>query len=176
MTGRFVHWFLVVAVGLILVACGYTANDVPSLKTTDEAQVVEPAADPADDLLDDEAKVMVFTQCMRDQGIELVDPVVDPDGNVQDPELAEGVEVSREEYGAAYAECGAILEGITFGKERQDVSAQVDHYIEIADCLRDKGYDMDDPTAETFNQWLTGFRAEFDWNDPEAVAAYQACM
>ncbi len=35
---------------------------------------------------------MACTQCMCDQGIELLGPEVDSEGNVQRPELAEGAQ------------------------------------------------------------------------------------
>jgi hypothetical protein len=41
--------------------------------------------------------------------------------------------------------------------------------------LRDQGYDLEDPTAETLDQWLVDFRVEFDWDDPDAKAAYEEC-
>ena len=179
MTNRLARLMLVAVIGLILVACGSDSSDVPSLNT-EGTQRVEPATDSvdtdaADTALDDEAKMMAFTQCMRDQGIELMDPEVDSEGNVQRPELAEGVEVTREELGAAYEACAEHIEGLTLGRERQDVSERVDELVALATCLREKGYDVDDPTAETLDQWGADFRVEFDWDDPEAKAAYEEC-
>ena len=69
--------------------------------------------------------------------------------------------------------CGKHLEGLTMGRERQDVSEQVDKLVALATCLREKGYDVDDPTAETLDQWRVDFRVEFDWDDPKA--AYEEC-
>jgi len=170
---------LVAVVGLMLVACGSDSKDVPSLNA-DDAQRGEPATDTLaavaeEEPLDDEAKMLAFTQCLRDQGIEYLDPVVDTDGNVRRPTLAEGVEVSREELGAAYEACAEHIEGLTLGRERPNVSEQVDEFVALATCLRDKGYDVDDPTAETLNQWLVDFRVEFDWDDPKAKTAYEDC-
>ena len=72
------------SISMGLTACGSKSEDVPSLKATPTA-VVE------DVVLDDEAKVMAFVQCMRDQGIEYQDPVVDSEGSVQQPELVEAL-------------------------------------------------------------------------------------
>jgi hypothetical protein len=63
MTARLTALVLLAATGLFLVACGSGSDDVPSLGATPTAVVEEKT-------LDDEAKVMAFTQCMRDQGIE----------------------------------------------------------------------------------------------------------
>lgn len=174
MTNRLAVLVLVAVIGLSLVACGSNSSDVPSLDTED-TQRAEPTAESADATLDDEAKMMAFTQCMRGQGTEIEDPVVDSDGNVQRPTLAEGVKVSREELGAAYEACAEHIEGLTLGREREDVSERVDELVALATCLRDKGFDVDDPTAETLDQWGVDFRVEFDWDDPEAKGAYDKC-
>jgi hypothetical protein len=175
MTNKLARLILLTAMSLLLAACGSDSSDVPSLKATDDTQVVEPTTAAADDLPDDEAKVMAFVQCMRDQGIEFKDPVVDSEGNVQRPEFVEGFTATREELAAPYAACAHHLEGLTLGRQRADVSEQVDQFVALATCLRDKGYDVDDPTAETLDQWGADFRVEFDWDDPEAMAAYEEC-
>jgi hypothetical protein len=174
MKNKLAKGILVAVISLMLVACRSNSSDVPSL-STDDTQRVKSTAVVEEEPRDDEAKVMAFVQCMRDEGIEFKDPVVDSDGNVQRPELVEGVAVSREELGAAYEVCGKHLEGLTLGRERQDVSERVDELVALATCLRDKGYDVDDPTAETLDQWGADFRVEFDWDDPKAKAAYEAC-
>ncbi len=174
MTNKLAKLILVAVTGLTLVACGSDSNDVPSLDT-ENTQRAEPTANAVDSALDDEAKMMAFTQCMRDQGIELLDPEVDSEGNVQRPELAEGVEMTREEWAEPYAVCAHHIEGVAFGRERADMSEKIDEFIDLATCLREKGYDIDDPTAETLDQWLVDFRVEFDWDDPAAKAAYEEC-
>jgi len=172
MKNKLVKGMFVAVIGLMLVACRSKPNDVPSLDTE---QRVKPTTVVEEEPLDDEAKMMAFVQCMRGEGIELVDAGVDSEGNVQRPKLAEGVQVSREKFGAAMEVCGRHLEGLTLGRERQDVSERVDELVALATCLRDKGYDVDDPTAETLDQWGADFRVEFDWDDPKAKAAYEEC-
>jgi hypothetical protein len=168
MKNKTARLILLIAIGLLLAACNSTSDDVPSLAATPTA-VVE------DEIPDDEAAVMAFVQCMRDEGIELKDPVVDSDGNVQPPEVVEGVELTREEWAAPYEVCGHYIEGTSFGREREDTSARGDQFVKIANCLSEKGYDVDEPTAETIDQWGIDFRVEFDWDDPEAMEAYEEC-
>lgn len=43
------------------------------------------------DPLDDEARVMAFVQCMREEGIKFKDPVMDADSNVPSLDVVEGV-------------------------------------------------------------------------------------
>jgi hypothetical protein len=159
---------LVAAIGLLLAACGSAAEDVPSLRATPTAFVEQ-------EILDDEAAVMAFVKCMRDEGIEFKDPVVDSDGNVQQPEFVEGFTITRAELAAPYKSCFHHIEGLTFGRERGDVSKQVDQFVVLATCLREAGYDVEDPTAETLEQWGADFRVEFDWDDPAAMEAYEEC-
>jgi hypothetical protein len=118
--------------------------------------------------------MMAFTECLRDQGIDVLDPVVDADGNVGKPELAEGA-VKGEDFGAAWEACAEHLEGFTFGKKQVDVSEQIDQFVALATCLRDKGYDVDDPTAETLDQWGADFKEAPNWDDPAAEADYFEC-
>ena len=85
--------------------------------------------------------------------------------------------VTRAQLAAPYGACSKHIEGLTFERERPDLSEAVDQAVELAMCLRDKGYDnIDDPTIETFGQWGVDFRVKFDWDDPEAQEAYEACQ
>jgi hypothetical protein len=169
---KWMRRMLVAAIALTLVACRSNSNDVPSLDTERPAT---PTAVVEEEPLDDEAKMMAFTECMREQGIELVDAGVDSEGNVQRPTLAEDVQVSREKFAEARQVCDVHLKGLTLGRERPDRSEKVDQGVALATCLRDKGYDVDDPTAETLDQWGMDFRVEYDWDDPKAMAAYKEC-
>ena len=159
----------------VLAACGSDSDDVPSLRTTGDTQVVELTADAADGVRDNEAAMMALTQCLRDQGIEVYDPVVDSEGNVQKPELAEGVDPKKKGFWAAYEACAEHLEGMTFEKKRVDTSELVDQLFTLSSCLRDKGYDVDDPTAETLGQWKTSLTNAIDFDDPEEEADYEEC-
>ena len=165
----FYYLALMAAIGLVLTACRSNSNDVPSLAAT-------PTSGAADEVLDVEARMMEFTECLRNEGMEIIDPVVDSDGNVQKPELVEGSVISKEEWNAAFEVCGEIIENITFGKEEVDRSEQVDEYLALAACLRDEGFDVEDPTAETLDIWMTDFKNVFDWDDPDAQAAFETCM
>ncbi len=166
---KFYFVALLTIVCIILVACGSSSTDVPSLVAT-------PTTDAAsDDVLDAEAAIMAFTECLRGEGFEIIDPKIDSKGNVQKPEFAEGFEMSKEDAQTAYEVCGEFLEGITFGRERKDRSEQVDQWVELTACLRDKGYDLDEPTAETLDVWMTDFKSLIDWDDPQALQNYEEC-
>jgi hypothetical protein len=166
---------LAIATTLLGLACG---SDSPDVATLEAGAATTEFATPeavADIVLTDEDKVMAFTRCMQDQGIEYQDPVVDSKGNVQSPQIAEGVVITRAELAEPYRECFPHIEGMTFGRERPDVSAQVDRFVLITTCLRGEGFDVDDPTIDTFSQWGADFRVEFDWDNPKAQEAYETC-
>ena len=167
---------IVMAGLVVLAACGPAASDVPSLGTKDTAQVKEPApdADAGNLLQENEAKMMAFTQCLRDQGAEMLDPVVDADGNVGKPQLAEGAEW-KGSLKTAWAACAEHLEGFVLEKKRVDVSEQVDQAVALAACMRAKGHDVGDPTAETLDQWQEDFKDSISWDDHAAVADYEEC-
>jgi len=156
---------LLAVISLALTACGSDTADVPSLSATPT-----PAAKSD---IDEEAAMMAFTECLRDHGLDVDDPQVDADGNVMKPEFNE--DVKREDLGEIWEECGVHIEGISFGGKREDMSVTVDLYVEVAECLREEGYDYDDPTEGTMKQWFQDFRATFDWNDSDAVEAYESC-
>jgi len=165
---------MVAAFGLVLAACGSGSADVASLDDTEDTEKV---GDEADGFVDGEAAVLAFTQCMREQGIEYEDPVVDSDGYVQKPQLAEGVDLKKDDLTdkGTWDACAEHLEGVTFAGSRGDKTAAVDEFVELASCLRESGFDVDDPTVETLEIWLEAFRAEFDFDDADAHAAYEAC-
>jgi hypothetical protein len=166
MINKLTALILLAVIGLIMVACGAASDDVPSLGAI-------PTTAPDKEPLDNEAKMMAFTQCMRDQGIDLKDPVVDADGNVQKPELVSGAYDER--FKAAWDSCAHHLEGFTWGKKRVDESDYLDQMVKLATCLRAKGYDVADPTAETIGQWKGDFKYAINWDDPKAVADYEEC-
>ena len=175
MNHKAMRFTMVAALGILaLAACRSDSNDVATLRTTDDTQVEVPNADPAP-IRDNEAMMMALTQCLRDQGIEVLDPVVDAEGNVQKPELAEGVEWDEETMGFAWEACAEHLEGFTFEEKRVDASEQVDQFVALAACLRDKGYDVDDPTAEMLEQWMGDFKMSINWDDPAAEADFGEC-
>jgi hypothetical protein len=166
---------VVVMTALGLVACGSESEDVPSLNGAVEAKEAEPTASASDKVLENEAMMMAFTQCLRDQGLDVLDPVVDADGNVQKPEMAEGVELGKKDWGPAWDSCAHHLEGFAFEKEEEDLSQQLDLWVDVTACLREKGYDLDEPTAETMEQWMGEFKTVLDWNDPDVEADFEEC-
>lgn len=170
MQSKRMKWVWIVLVGLLLVACQSGDNDVATLRT-DDAPRVEAATGVDGEGLDNEAMMMAFTECLREQGVEALDPVVDADGNVGKPEFPQGSDGKA--MTEAWEACAHHLEGFTAEKERVDMSEVVDQYVAFATCMRDKGYDIQDPTAETLDQWAADWKTNL--KDPDALADYGEC-
>jgi hypothetical protein len=166
MKNKYLKFLLVLVISLLLVACGSDSNDVPSLADT-------PIPDAVDEALDDEALMMEFTECLRNEGLEVADPKVDANGNIQFPEIIDEKGVSKEEW---WGVCGTIIERITFEEKKVDRSSQLEEYFEIATCMSEAGFDIGEPTAETLDTWMDDLKNTFDWDDPDAEEVIDICF
>jgi hypothetical protein len=174
---------------LAVAACGGTAADtaegVASLDASSTTTLAEETT------TDPEAAAIGFTECMRENGIEMEDPTVDEDGNVipgqptnlPEPEAGEGGQggpggALGEELRAGFEECGDLLEGSAFGFTQTDQTELQDQLLELAQCLRDQGLDVADP--DLTNPAAGGGPGEggpfgIDFQDPEMQAALEQC-
>lgn len=174
---------LLLAVGLA--ACGGAAADegdeVASLSDTSTTA-------PVGEALDSEAAAIAFTDCMRENGVEMEDPTVDADGNVvpglptnlpnpEDGDESIGAGLGEEMQGA-FEECGDLLEGTAFGFTRGDVTELQDELLDLAQCLRDQGLDVADPDLSAGaggGAGPGGGPFAIDFEDPEVQAALEVC-
>lgn len=140
---------------LVAVACG-AADESVGVASADQlaaagATTTEPeagdaaAGDPGE--LDDEQALLSFTACMREQGVDVGDPVVDPDGNLRLDfrSLIQGGDVDREAIGEARQACAGLLEGVAQRFDAADRTEIEDRLLAFAACMRDNGVDMPDP-------------------------------
>ena len=178
---------LTAVLALVAAACGGGEDGesgVASLSTVDDGGNGSAAGVTGDGAVDPEQAMLDLTQCLRDQGIEIADPTVDAEGNPQlaRPEFDEGG--ANEAFRTAIRECGELLEGVTLGRQGLDFSALQDTLVEYAGCMRDNGYQMDDPDFSSFGRppqdgepGQGGGRVfgQFDLDDPEWQAANEAC-
>jgi len=169
---RGMHNLLLALTVLLANGCQTASEDVATLQSKNT-----PNATATVDVerMDDESKVMAFTQCLRDHGLAVRDPEVDADGNVLQPQLIEGVEMDKQAWQDAFDACGALLEGVAWAEKRVDRSAEVDYWLEVARCLAEKGYDVGEPTAEELDTWLGDLKATLDWKNPDVGRAWAAC-
>lgn len=133
---------------------GESTSGVASLETDTTSEPISAASDQHDA----EEAMIAFAQCLRDNGIDVDDPVVDADGNPQLPpiefefeaEVEPGEEPGDfslpENQAAAFAECEPLLEGIVMTGTGSGTETEFeDAFLEYAQCMRDQGIDMPDP-------------------------------
>jgi len=159
--------FVVAIIILVLTACGSSSNNVPSLAPT-------PTTETADEVLNNEAMMIAFTVCLREQGMDVADPVVDADGNIGKPEIPEGI--NKKEFSEAWEACNYLLEGFTFEGKREDLSEDLEYYLELAACMREEGININDPTAETLDTWMGDFKTTANFDDPDTMTALETCI
>ena len=148
---RAVHRFLVVAALIILLgmtaACGDSGKGDDSA-LPDAAGASSSASSSGDDAdseedLDPEDAMLKFAQCMRDEGVDVPDPT--PGGGIG----VNGEGLSEEQMEAAQAKCQKwmdMAEPENAGEEMSEEEKQ--QFLDMAQCMRDHGYDFPDPTFD----------------------------
>jgi hypothetical protein len=146
---------LLLALAVVAASCsgGEQTSQVASLETNEASVSESDATGQADPLVETEEAMLAFTQCLRDQGIDVDDPTVDANGNLQLPPINlefEADEADPEEamagMEALMAPCEEHLEGITQTTSSGDDSKFEDALLEYAECMRENGVDMPDPS------------------------------
>jgi len=168
------------AAGLLLTACGGSdspevANLGGSATTTEDGETTEAEEDP-------EEAMLAFTECMRDEGIDLPDPTFSEDGEGGSRFQVgpgEGIDPDDPDFQAAQEKCQPLLEGIQGRFDPEDREAFEDAALEYAQCMRDHGFDVPDPE---FNDGPGGGgfgifqEGNLDPNDPDVRAAMEDCQ
>ncbi len=180
---------LLVVLVLVATACGGDdeADGVASLEDIEPTASVEATNTTTDGQIDTEQAMLNFTQCLRDEGLDIQDPEIDADGGFNFRQLAEGAgDIDQEALRAGFEACQSELEGITLRGGGIDRTAIQDTLIEYAACMRDNGYDMEDPDLSNFGPGSGegegqpgqggGPFGEIDPEDPDFIAANEACQ
>ena len=91
---------------------------------------------------------LAYAQCMRDHGIDVPDPTFTDDGGGMTQRIPEGEDPESDEFQAAEEECRSAMEDALPEPEQlspEEQAERQDQLLEMAQCMRDKGYDMPDP-------------------------------
>ncbi len=116
----------VCALALIAVSCSGGDDATPGVATlagtVTTVEVVEPD-------IDTEQQLLAFVQCMRDEGIDLPDPTVSADGNVQLAPPRDFAPGDLEEIQLAADNCDDFLEGIDLGFNNIDLTTITDNLL-----------------------------------------------
>ena len=165
------------ALAFVAAACGGSGSDAGGVASLDDVASVPEAA--ADDSLAADAALLEFSECMRDNGIDIPDIGLDEAGgpDLSDPAF-QLVDVESREFELAIDACQPILaqvEAFRFAFDPEFQSLINDRLLAVAECMRAAGYeDFPDPTgmlAAPFPPEL----AEQVESDPEMQAAAEEC-
>lgn len=126
-------------------ACGSdpkTATDVPSLNGTKSSGSVTTTT------IDPEEAVQKFVACVREQGLEVADPKVGSDGQVDMRSIFENADIQpgSEDFRAAQEKCGSLLANAGFGPSEESQKARQEAMLAFTSCLRKEGLEVGDVT------------------------------
>lgn len=172
---------------LMFAACGGEA-------ATDEIASLDSATLPSSDTtapteeVSMEDGLIAFTECLRENGLEIDDPTVGPDGNLQMAPIVVDSEFESSDGGppdqatmdamirqmdSVFAECEPLLGEVMFtGDDLPGFSEMEDAFVEYAGCMRDNGVDMADPDFSSGGGMV---ELMVDANDPTFEAADEIC-
>ncbi len=161
---------LIAALAVVLAACGGgdNASDVASLEDTSPAAVTDTTEAPSD-----EEALIEFAACMRDQGMDFPDPIVDADGyprfDFEDPES-----IDQDAMFEAGEACRDLIEGVVLGLVDFDSSEFDDTFLEYATCMREQGVESI-PDSIDIESIVRDGSLPFDPEDPDFLAADEQC-
>lgn len=149
------HRFAVSLLATMLFAAAACSGDseVDAVATLDSTiPDVAATVPPRDPAVEGERALLDFAQCMREHGVDMGDPTVDTEGNLQLPPIEfiaspdVDPDVAMAELDATFAACEQHLEGVVLNAAGpgSDVEFE-DALLEYAGCMREQGIDMPDP-------------------------------
>lgn len=171
---------LAVLLAMTVVACGGDGDAAGGVASIDDQAAVTTTA--PDQAAAAEEAALEFTECLRDEGLDVDDPVFDENGS-WDFRSQLGMSQGRpdEATRAALDVCRPFLEGVVTSFEREDLTEFEDDLLAFAQCMRDEGIDWPDPdlTAIGSGGGEGGGRpfgdSGIDMEDPEVQTAIDAC-
>ncbi|SDI42894.1 hypothetical protein SAMN05421505_1514 [Sinosporangium album] len=134
--------FAVPLLAMALASCGAKADEVKvaSANGTAEPAASAPAAAAAP--TDQREASLKFAQCMRQNGVDMPDP--DPNGPITMMERPGDAEKTKK----AQEACKQFLQA-SVGEKGKGVDAdKLDMLVKLAQCMRQQGIDMPDPSAD----------------------------
>jgi hypothetical protein len=161
---------------LLLAACG-GGDDSDGVASVGGGESSGAGDSSADETSVTEEELLAYTECLREQGIEIGDPVVDEDGNVSFGEVNHADPEFMENIGSAMDACGEPPGGMR--REQADATELEDTLLEYAQCMRDNGYeDFPDPdvSAAMDDPDSGGPFGDIDEESPEFQAADEVCQ
>ncbi len=178
---------LVVILVISITACGGDGDQTPTTEMPEVEEVatledVEPTrtsdtvARPAF-----EDGLLLFTACLRQQGIEAPDIPVDPDGRpILSQDLVENIDTDSPEFAVAFATCVPLLTSaspVDLGADPQLQAGVIDALRRFSSCMRENGVEEFPDPAPGWDGAGSPFPVAeaFDISDPEIDIALDEC-
>ncbi len=172
---------IILGFAILVAACGGDddSSQVASLENETTTTVADGSASAAETT---EQAVLELTACLRDNGLDIEDPGVDADGNVDFGDFGDFSDIDQEVAEQALNECREYLEGVTLGFQNFDLTSIEDGLLDYAECMRSNGYDLPDPNfdlnaffGDNGGEGPQGPFGELDPSDPAFAAANAEC-
>jgi len=125
---------------------------VASLVSPEESPVPDAETSDVIEFADRDDALLAFAQCMRDNGIDMDDPVAGQRGRILGggPGGGAGLDRLSDEFQMATEACGSILEAARPDIDPAAEQERLEEELAFAQCFRDSGYpDYPDPAVDT---------------------------
>jgi hypothetical protein len=98
--------------------------------------------------IDPQKAVEKFVACLREQGLEVADPKVASDGQVDMRSIFQSANIQpgSTEFSTAMDKCGSLLQNAGFGPTAEERQARQEATLAFTACLRKQGLTVSDPT------------------------------
>lgn len=172
-----------VAATLALAACGGSSSSSGAqVATLDSGSSQSAAANTSTSTTSSEKStqdiLLEFTQCMRENGVDVPDPTFDENGQPQLGGANQAIDPSDPKFQAALQKCQSILQGIQQQFTPENQQALQDAALKYAKCMRANGVDVPDPDFSGNGGPGQGgaFGGNIDQSDPDFEAANEKCQ
>jgi hypothetical protein len=172
------------ALAAMVAACTGTAGG-PGVATLDDPSASS-APTPSPSAVTPQDAALAFARCMRENGVDMPDPIVETDGGggISIGQAGPDSTVSKDAFREADEICRHFMEA-AMPEAGPPLSAEdMDKMLAFAQCMREHGIDMEDPTADGGIRVQIGSGsssaggtggAPVPINEPELEAAHAAC-
>ena len=182
MNTRLVALVMLFAVAFAACSGEIESDEVATLDTSTAESMPSDESDVTSEAEAEEA-MLAFSECLRDEGIDIEDPTIGVDGSLGLTFGGPDTEMDFEAFEAAQQVCSVHLEGVSLGFDNFDQTEFQDQLLEFAVCMRENGVEMDDPDFSSFApdsdgdgevQVVEPFSA-FNADDPAFEEAFEVC-
>lgn len=139
------------ALAAMVAACSGTAGAPSVASLQDPGASGGPAASPSPSAVTPQDAALAYARCMRANGVDMPDPVVSTDGEGGvsiDQSGPGGAPVSKDKMQKADEACHHFMDEARPAAGPPLSPEDLDKMLAFAQCMREHGIPMDDPTAD----------------------------